>query len=70
MYQSGVSAMEIVALDMKLRGIYIARQLSFKGVTFTVDEIPMSDEFKSTYNDSVKLVSMIINVNHHRFIKD
>lgn len=51
--------MEIVALDMKLRGIYIARQLSFKGVSFTIDEIPISNEYKTTYNDSVDLVSFI-----------
>lgn len=54
---SGVSLMEVVAMDMKLRGMYIARQLSFSGVTFTVDEVPFSDEFQSTYNDSVQLVS-------------
>ena len=30
----GVGAMEIVAMDMKLRGMYIARQLSFQ-VQFT-----------------------------------
>ena len=29
---SGVGAMEIVAMDMKLRGMYIARQLSFQGI--------------------------------------
>lgn len=54
---SGVSCMEIVAMDMKLRGMYIARQLSFKGVTFHVNEVPLTDEFKQTYNDAVKLVS-------------
>ena len=26
--------MEIVAMDMKLRGMYIARQLSFQGIVF------------------------------------
>ena len=31
---SGVGAMEIVAMDMKLRGMYIARQLSFQGIVF------------------------------------
>ena len=49
--------MEVVAMDMKLRGMYIARQLSFKGVTFQVDEVPLTDEFKQTYNDAVALVS-------------
>ncbi|XP_055306092.1 protein strawberry notch-like [Sitodiplosis mosellana] len=51
----GISSMEVVAMDMKLRGMYIARQLSFKGVTFTVDEVPFSDDFQQTYNDSVEL---------------
>lgn len=49
--------MEIVAMDMKLRGMYIARQLSFKGVSFEVNEVPLSEEFKQAYNDSVALVS-------------
>lgn len=56
-FHSGVSAMEIVAMDMKLRGMYIARQLSFKGVTFTVHEVPFSDEFTKVFNESVDLVS-------------
>ncbi|XP_018901680.2 protein strawberry notch isoform X2 [Bemisia tabaci] len=51
----GVGAMEIVAMDMKLRGMYIARQLSFQGVTFKVEEVPLSDEFKKIYDDSVAL---------------
>ncbi|KAF6201808.1 hypothetical protein GE061_004203 [Apolygus lucorum] len=51
----GVSAMEIVAMDMKLRGLYIARQLSFHGVSFKVVEIPLSDDFVAIYNKSTKL---------------
>ncbi|KAM6341122.1 LOW QUALITY PROTEIN: protein strawberry notch homolog 1 [Alca torda] len=48
----GVGAMEIVAMDMKLRGMYIARQLS-SGVTFKIDEVP-SQEYVKMYK-SVKL---------------
>ncbi|XP_046980901.1 protein strawberry notch isoform X1 [Schistocerca americana] len=51
----GVGAMEIVAMDMKLRGMYIARQLSFHGVSFKVDEVSLSDEFIRVYDASVKL---------------
>ncbi|KHJ93704.1 helicase protein [Oesophagostomum dentatum] len=51
----GVGAMEIVAMDMKQRGLYLARQLSFRGVSFTVREVPLSDEFVKVYDDSVKL---------------
>merc|ERR1719347_2457943 len=51
----GVGAMEIVAMDMKLRGMYIARQLSFNGVTFRIDEVDLTDELKGIYNKSVDL---------------
>lgn len=51
----GVGAMELVAMDMKLRGMYIARQLSFGGVSFRIEEAPLDSEFKKLYNDSVKL---------------
>lgn len=43
-------------MDMKLRGMYIARQLSFHGVTFKVEEVPLSPEFTKVYDDAVKLV--------------
>lgn len=49
--------MEIVAMDMKLRGMYIARQLSFHGVAFKIEEVPLAKEFKETYDRSVALVS-------------
>ena len=52
----GVGAMEIVAMDMKLRGMYMARQLSFSGVTFKIEEIPLKKEYVRMYNDAVKLV--------------
>lgn len=48
--------MEIVAMDMKLRGMYIARQLSFHGVSFKIDDVPLTDKFKKAYDDSVELV--------------
>ena len=51
----GVGAMEIVAMDMKLRGMYIARQLSFQGVTFRIDEVELSKELREVYNHSVDL---------------
>ncbi|GFV32748.1 protein strawberry notch homolog 1 [Trichonephila clavipes] len=51
----GVGAMELVAMDMKLRGLYMARQLSFAGVTFKIEEIPLSEEFKDMYNEAVSV---------------
>lgn len=53
----GVGAMEIVAMDMKLRGMYIARQLSFTGVTFKIEEVPLTQQYIKMYNKSVRLVS-------------
>lgn len=51
----GVGAMELVAMDMKLRGGYIARQLSFQGVGFKIDEVQLPKEFKDMYDESVAL---------------
>ncbi|KAL5282206.1 sno family protein [Megaselia abdita] len=51
----GIGAMEIVAMDMKLRGMYIARQLSFHGVTFKIEEVTLSKDFKKIYDQSVEL---------------
>ena len=50
--------MEIIAIDMKLRGMYMARQLSFAGVTFSINEVELSDKFVEAYDASVKLVSL------------
>lgn len=55
-YFRGVGAMEIVAMDMKLRGMYIARQLSFQGVTFKIEEVPLTNNYIKMYNKSVRLV--------------
>ncbi|XP_030625097.1 protein strawberry notch homolog 1 [Chanos chanos] len=51
----GVGAMEIVAMDMKLRGMYIARQLSFTGVTFKIEEVPLTTDYIKMYNKAVRL---------------
>ncbi|KAK4471151.1 hypothetical protein MN116_005546 [Schistosoma mekongi] len=57
----GVGAMELVAMDMKLRGMYIARQLSFHGVNFGIKEVLIEnvklgdDSFIHVYNQSTDL---------------
>ncbi|XP_037040157.1 protein strawberry notch-like [Bradysia coprophila] len=56
----GVGAMEVVAMDMKLRGMYVARQLSFQGVTFKVERIPLTEDFIRMYNDSVALWNLAL----------
>uniref|UniRef100_A0A4W5R0Y1 Protein strawberry notch homolog 2 n=1 Tax=Hucho hucho TaxID=62062 RepID=A0A4W5R0Y1_9TELE len=55
----GVGAMEIVAMDMKVSGMYIARQLSFSGVSFRIEEISLDDDFKLVYNKSAKLLCLV-----------
>lgn len=55
----GVGAMEIVAMDMKVSGMYIARQLSFSGVSFRIEEIGLDSDFKLVYNKAAKLVSVM-----------
>lgn len=40
---------------LQQRGLYLARQLSFRGVTFRVEEVPLSGEFIEVYDDAVKL---------------
>ncbi|EDV95999.1 GH16004 [Drosophila grimshawi] len=61
----GIGAMEIVAMDMKLRGSYIARQLSFKDVSFCIEEVPMSRDFHKLYNHSAELWAEI----NEKFLK-
>lgn len=56
--QRGVGAMELVAMDMKLRGMYIARQLSFSGVHFSILDVPLVNEYLQTYDRSVQLVKI------------
>uniref|UniRef100_A0A4W3IIU9 Protein strawberry notch homolog 2 n=1 Tax=Callorhinchus milii TaxID=7868 RepID=A0A4W3IIU9_CALMI len=58
----GVGAMEIVAMDMKVSGMYIARQLSFSGVTFRIEEIPLDDGFKLVYNSAALLWAEAMNL--------
>lgn len=48
--------MELLAMDMKLRGIYMARQLSFKEIIFENRNVKISTQFQQIYDQSVALV--------------
>ncbi|KFQ48962.1 Protein strawberry notch 2, partial [Nestor notabilis] len=61
----GVGAMEIVAMDMKVSGMYIARQLSFTGVTFRIEEIPLDQQYKIVYDKAAKLWAEALMVFQH-----
>ncbi|XP_041448266.1 protein strawberry notch homolog 1 isoform X2 [Drosophila obscura] len=51
----GIGAMELVAMDMKLRGTYIARQLSFQDVSFRIQEVKMQPSYTKVYDQAAEL---------------
>jgi hypothetical protein len=59
--ESGVTAMEVVSLDLKWQGIFLARQLSFAGATFEIKEIELDQRIVSIYDRSVQLWVKILN---------
>ena len=50
---------ELVALDLKWQGIFLARQLSFQGCSFEIIEIEIDPENKKVYDKSVELVKIL-----------
>jgi hypothetical protein len=53
--EHGVSAMEVVALDLKWQGLFLARQLSFSGASFEIREVDLCLNYINIYNKSVDL---------------
>ncbi|XP_022227076.2 protein strawberry notch-like [Drosophila obscura] len=53
-HRSPVS-MKLLCMDMKLRGSYMARQLSFKNVTVRIDEVVTTRKFFKIYERAAKL---------------
>eukprot|EP00962_Isochrysis_galbana_P022952 scaffold6880_cov110-Isochrysis_galbana.AAC.16 len=49
---SGVGAMELIALDLKRRGMYICRQLSFKAATFNTQTIDLTQRQTKMYDQA------------------
>ncbi|VVA22165.1 PREDICTED: strawberry notch [Prunus dulcis] len=47
--KGGVGALELVAMDMKARGMYVCRTLSYKGAEFEVVEAPLEPEMMDMY---------------------
>jgi len=47
----------MVAVELKMQGLFIARQLSFEGATFETIYVEASDDFQTIYNKSVSFVS-------------
>lgn len=53
----GVGAMELVAVDLKMRGSYMARQLSFKTTSFDIRIAKLDEKFIELYDGCVELWS-------------
>lgn len=50
MEKRGSGAMDCIGADLKLRGIYLARHLSYENIQFRIEEVPI--EFTKLYNYS------------------
>ncbi|KAG6605360.1 Protein FORGETTER 1, partial [Cucurbita argyrosperma subsp. sororia] len=47
--RGGVGALELVAMDMKARGMYLCRTLSYRGAEFEIVEAPLEAEMMEMY---------------------
>ncbi|XP_058072327.1 protein FORGETTER 1 isoform X2 [Magnolia sinica] len=52
--KGGVGALELVAMDMKARGMYVCRTLSYKGAEFEVIEAPLEAEMMDMYTKAAE----------------
>ncbi|KAF8692024.1 hypothetical protein HU200_039971 [Digitaria exilis] len=53
--KGGVGALELVAMDMKARGMYVCRTLSYKGSDFDVLEAPLDERMMNMYRKAAAL---------------
>ena len=51
--KAGVGMMEVLAMDMKSRGMFVSRQLSFHGCSFEMKRCQLTDEDQQLYDDAV-----------------
>nr|GEX46630.1 protein FORGETTER 1 isoform X2 [Tanacetum cinerariifolium] len=52
--KGGVGALELVAMDMKARGMYVCRTLSYKGAEFEVVEVPLEAKMTVVYKKAAE----------------
>ncbi|KAJ1442442.1 Zinc finger, FYVE/PHD-type [Sesbania bispinosa] len=52
--RGGVGALELVAMDMKARGMYLCRTLSYEGAEFEVIEAPLEDKMMDMYKKAAE----------------
>ncbi|XP_004488559.1 protein FORGETTER 1 [Cicer arietinum] len=53
--KGGVGALELVAMDMKARGMYLCRTLSYKGAEFEITEAPLEDKMMDAYQKATEI---------------
>ena len=51
----GPGAMELVAMDMKARGLFLARTLSYAGAEFETSYLETTGSYKTMYNDVARI---------------
>ncbi|CAA0815471.1 RING/FYVE/PHD zinc finger superfamily protein [Striga hermonthica] len=54
MDKGGVGALELVAMDMKARGMYVCRTLSYKGAEFEVVEVQLEADMMDMYGKAAE----------------
>ncbi|KAI6691687.1 hypothetical protein NL676_028515 [Syzygium grande] len=52
--KGGVGALELVAMDMKARGMYVCRTLSYKGSEFEIVEAPLEENMMDMYKKAAE----------------
>ncbi|KAF8036651.1 hypothetical protein BT93_C2393 [Corymbia citriodora subsp. variegata] len=52
--KGGVGALELVAMDMKARGMYVCRTLSYKGSEFEIVEAPLEENMMEMYKKAAE----------------
>ena len=53
--RAGVGAMELLAMDMKARGMFVSRMLAFTGCSFEVRECTLDQQNERLYDEAVEL---------------
>ncbi|KAG7349049.1 RNA methylase [Nitzschia inconspicua] len=51
--QRGLGSMELLALELKTRGCFLARTLSWEGAEFETEEVPLDRQQQRVYNNCV-----------------
>ena len=58
----GVGALELLAMDMKARGMYLCRTLAYQGAEFSTVEVPVAGQYMEMYSRAADLWADIIDV--------